>query len=332
MALRCSLPECTVAHTGRCLKSHSPVNSCPHLIAEAPEDSAPPPSKPSTASTRAVYAGHELGLAEAAEIMARRYSRLIGVLGESEAGKTCMLCALYLLASCGQLGSYHRFAGSRTLPGFESRLRNYRKWPGPNLPDRITVHTELAHPRVPGFLHLALQTLDRRSTRICDFLFTDLPGEWTTDLIKSTKSADRLEFLRRADGIVITFVAQKLADKNTQHSQLQSARILLQRLQFTLKVPRDIPLAIAVTRCDLTNGQLPVQAYEIGATAESFGFSNVATIAVAAFSENEQVPSGLGLGDLLQHLLTPAKMGTQPAPERGDRLFQRYEYKESAAS
>jgi Double-GTPase 2 len=183
MPLVCTLPDCPVAVTGKCLKSHSPVESCPHLAPDQPVGNpVTPAEQPTTNATRIVYPGNELGLDQAAEIMSARYTHLIGLLGESDTGKTCMLCSLYLLASCGQLAPEHRFAGSVTLVGYESRLRNYRKWPGPLLPERITPHTELAHPRVPGFLHLALSAVPR-APRVYEMLFTDLPGEWTSGLL-----------------------------------------------------------------------------------------------------------------------------------------------------
>lgn len=327
MGLVCTLAECTVAHTGKCLKSHSPVETCPNLSSEqGVSPSVVATQAPSLATTRTVYPGHELGIDQAEAIMSARYSHLIGVLGEVGTGKTCMLCSLYLLASCGQLAPQHRFAGSHTLPGYESRLRDYRKWPGPLLPDRITPHTELAHPRTPGFLHLAL-TASPEAPHVYDLLFTDLPGEWTSDLIKSARWAERLLFLRRADGLVLTFRANQIADKDTRHSQIQSARILLQRLRDSVGLVRDVPVVIGVTRCDLSGGTLPAAAYEIAATAQNLGFGNVATIAIASFSADPKVPSGLGLGDVLRALLTTSTQSLSlTSRTRGVRQFDIYQH------
>jgi hypothetical protein len=276
-----------------------------------------------------VHPGYELGVEQAAAIMSARYAHLIGVLGETETGKTCILCSLYLLASCGQLAPQYRFAGSATLRGYESRLRNYRAWEGPKLPDRITQRTELADPRVPGFLHLALSA-SLRIPHVYDTLFTDLPGEWTSDLIKSARSAERLMFLRRADGLVLTFPAGQLSARDTRHSQLQSARILLQRLRDNVGLPHNVPMIIAVTRCDLSDGEIPPHAYEISATAQDVGFGNVFTIGVASFSSNPRVPSGLGLGDMIGALLETSHPPVKPPLPRvrGERLFDLYQHPE----
>lgn len=180
----CAKEDCTVAVTGKCLLSHIPVETCPHVrVAEQEnQDQAPEQTQPSFPTTL-VYPGNELGLRQVSEIFSSRYGHLIGVLGAHATGKTCLLCSLYLLASCGDLRPTRLFAGSTTLPGFESRLRLLRKWSGAGLPDKIVDHTALPHPREPGFLHITFkETVPGEALR--DLLFSDLPGEWTTDLIK----------------------------------------------------------------------------------------------------------------------------------------------------
>ena len=102
MALVCTLAECAVAVTGKCLKSYSPVDSCPNLAEEqSTSPSTIAPEQSDINATRPVYPSHELGLDQAEEIMSAGYTHLIGVLGEADTGKTCMLCSLYLLASGG---------------------------------------------------------------------------------------------------------------------------------------------------------------------------------------------------------------------------------------
>ena len=332
MDLACSLGECSVALTGKCLKSHSPVESCPNVASEEQGEALSSESGDSIdlSATRPVYPGYELGIEQASAIMAARYTFLIGVLGDTDAGKTSLLCSLYLLTSCGGLAPQHRFAGSKTLLGYESRLRLYRSWDGPGLPERITPHTELAHPRMPGFLHIALSSRSRIPP-VSDLLFTDLPGEWTSGLIKTVRSAERWHFLQRADGLVLTFRADELSANNTRHSQLQTGRVLLQRLRDTVGVQMHAPLVVSVTRCDLTDGLIPPTAYEIAATANEMGFSNVATLGICSFSTNTKVPSGFGLGDLLTILLPDDDVKSKALQRtRGDRTFQLYEWRENA--
>lgn len=331
MPVSCQIKECPVALTGKCVKSHSPIEECPHLVkSDTPVASATPPSTVTQPTWRPVYPGHELGLEQASSVMSARFTNLIGVLGETDAGKTCMLCSLYLLASCSQLAPAYRFAGSQTLLGFESRLRIYRDWPTGTLPDRITAHTEHAHPRAPGFLHLVLAS-DQKSPAASDFLFTDLPGEWTSDLVKSVRGSSRLMFLQRANGLVFAFRADQISSKENRYSQLQSARMIFQRIKDTIGVRPEVPIAVAITRCDLTDGKVPQFSFEISATAQELGFLNIATIGIASFSANPNVPSGLGIGDLLKALgSAQGEIMTSTPRSRGNRNFEQYQLERQA--
>jgi hypothetical protein len=321
----CSNSDCTVAVTDKCLLSHVPIESCPNVEKAVPTGETAP-DKSATVATTTVYAGNELGVQQAAELMATRYGTLVGVLGAFGTGKTCLLSSLYLLASCGDLRPSFQFAGSATLPGFESRLRLLRKWVGNRLPEQIVDHTFLADPRQPGLLHLALiKTTPVRS--VYDLLFTDLPGEWTTDLIKRAEAAKRLLFLRRADALVITFPGPLLVAPGSRNSQILSARVLLQRLRDSIGLDLDIPVVLAITRSDETGPTVPPAIYEIVETARQFGFLNVSHVPIAAFSDRPDIPSGLGVASLLEMLLqNGGKFINSTLPIASDgRMFARYQ-------
>lgn len=216
-------------------------------------------------------------------------------------------------------------SASMTLPGFESRVRLLRKWGGTGLPDKIVDHTSLADPRQPGLLHLALMETAPVSA-IRDFFFTDIPGEWTTDLIKRADVAERFRFLLRADSLVIAMQApQLLAQEN---SQIQSARILLQRLRDAVGIVRTIPVVLAITRCDITGVVVPPAVYQIVEFARELGFSNVSHVPVASFSDRPDVPSGMGLASLLDAFLPV----TVESPRETDdfsneaRMFERFRF------
>lgn len=324
----CAQADCTVAVTGKCLLSHVPVETCPHIHVSEEEshDRVLDRAQPSLPSTL-VYPGNELGLKQVSEILALRYGHLIGVLGAHATGKTCLLCSLYLLASCGDLRPTRLFAGSTTLPGFESRLRLLRQWGGAGLPDKIVDHTALLHPREPGFLHLTFKET-MPGERLRDVLFSDLPGEWTTDLIKRAEVADRFRFLSRADSIVVTITAPQLLTPETKNSQIQSARMLLQRLRNAVGIAKEIPIVFAITRCDLTGPVVPPAIYQIVEFAREIGFLNTSHMPVASFSERSDVPSGMGIGALLGALLP---IDTQNAKEgdyshAGSRMFTRFRF------
>lgn len=324
----CSKSDCTVSVTGKCLLSHVPVEKCPHvLISEAGEMEKQPKPPESAFPTRLVYPGNELGLQKISELFALRYGHLIGVLGAYDTGKTCLLCSLYLLASCGDFRPTRLFAGSMTLPGFESRLRRLRKWDKAGLPDKIVDHTSLSDPRQPGFMHLALKQ-STPAKMLHDLFFTDLPGEWTTDLIKRADVAERLRFLTRADGLVITLLAPQLLEPTTRNSEVQSARMLLQRLRDAVRVPLNIPVIFAITRCDITGSVVPPAIYQVVEFARELGFRNASHMPVASFSDRADVPSGMGLGSLIDALLpseVEAYRESRISPE-GSRMFSRFRF------
>jgi hypothetical protein len=324
----CQKTDCTVAVTGKCLLSHVPVETCPQVVVSSSVSANREPEESKTAfPTTLIYPGNELGLQQASELFAARYGHLIGVLGAYSSGKTCLLCSLYLLASCGDLRPTRLFAGSMTLPGFESRVRLLRKWSGPGLPDKIVDHTNIAEPRQPGLLHLAF--METSPTRVLrDLFFTDLPGEWTTDLIKRADVADRFRFLTRADGLVITLQAPQLLAPETRNSQIQSARILLQRLHDTVGVTPTIPVVFAITRCDLAGVTVPPAVYQIVDFARELGYSNVSHMPVAAFSDRVDVPSGTGIAELLDALLPSASQSEIESVVEPDlsRMFARFRY------
>ncbi len=272
----CSNPDCTVEVTGKCLLSHLPAETCPNAsISEAgsPGQRLGEDEQRLLLPTTLVHHGNELGVQQASEMFSTRYGHLVGVLGAYGTGKTCLLCSLYLLASYGDLRPTRLFAGSMTLPGFENRLRLLRKWSGPGLPDKIVDHTILSDPRQPSFLHIALKQFDA----IRDLFFTDLPGEWTTDLIQRADVAERFRFLTRADGLIIALQAPKLLAPETRNSQVQSTRMLLQRLYYNVGIASSIPVILAVTRCDITGPTVPPAIYQILEFARELGFSNIST-------------------------------------------------------
>ena len=321
------MADCTVAVTGACLLSHSPASACPNFVVDrALEDTGPPRLPNGGTKTRSLSGGNELGTEELSILMARRYGTVVGVLGETGTGKTCLLSALYLLASIAELRAGLTFGGSSTLIGFEQRLRLLRGWEGTGLPDQLAEHTVLSDPRRPGFVHLAFS--DARTRSIRDLFFSDLPGEWTTDLIKSVNAANRFSFLRRSDAILVAVQAPSLLRPEKRHNEVQNCRILLQRLRDAVGVDRRVSIIFAITRCDLTGPSLPPAAYELAAVSDDFGFSNTSVVPVAAFSARDDVPSGFGLGDVMEAVLgtspCDAIVGVESNLETNGRMFGRF--------
>jgi len=309
MRLSCSKEDCTVAATGTCLLLNKPAETCPNAIVldkneqgsvvdprdalqEAPQNEE---------IGRTFFSGFELGTSDAAEIMRAHYGTVIAMLGQYDTGKTCFLASLYLMIACRGIGDEFGFAGSLTLNGFEARARRLREWGNGALPKQLVDHTVLADPRRPALVHMGLRERSGDRRRY-DLLVTDLPGEWSTDLIKDAGVADRFAFLERADGIVIALDGPMLKGPE-RHAAAQNAKLLISRLADALNVDRTLPFVLMVTKADEIGMEVPSIVGSIKEHAVQAGFVPK-VIPVAAISRTPaQVKSGTGVMDLIEYIL-----------------------------
>lgn len=304
----CEKADCTVATTGQCLLSQPDPSQCPHFrsgVAAVPVDVSPVAvidEMPRVQKIgRKFHLGNELGAEDASEIMRARYSHLIGVLGSTDAGKTCLLSSLYLMASGGTLPAKYLFAGSLTLQAFEDRARGLREWQDGKLPAQLADHTILTDPRQPSLLHLAVRESAGERRRL-DILLTDLPGEWTDNLVLRAANAGSFEFLQRADGIILVVDGTVLIS-DRRHIELQHMRQFVERLSNEVKLSRDIPFVVLVSKSDEIGMQMPPAAIELRSYLESLGYTATA-ISAAAFSRHpDNVKSGTGVFSAIEALL-----------------------------
>ncbi|WP_143206203.1 TRAFAC clade GTPase domain-containing protein [Singulisphaera sp. GP187] len=233
-----------------------------------------------------------------------RYSHLVGILGSSNAGKTCLLTSLYLQACHGLLRPEFRFAGSLTLQGFELRARKLRTWTNGSMPDQFADHTVLADPRSPAFVHMALDRPGRPGGQgRVELLLADLPGEWSSQLINQASTAKRFDFLARADALVIVVEGPRLAFDSTRHAELMNLRHLLRRLADDVGVDAHAPLVLVASKCDELNMIVPPALAEAEGYARDLGFFP-AIVPTASFSRRpERVPNGQGVIDVVHAIL-----------------------------
>jgi hypothetical protein len=323
----CDNANCTVATTGKCLLSHPDPLECPHFLsgeALAPEvPNIMPTSEEArllvgeTKVGRKFHLGNELGTEDASEIMRARYSHLIGVLGSTDAGKTCFLSSLYLMASGGSLPESHQFAGSLTLQAFEDRARGLREWTDGRLPVQLADHTFLADPRQPSLLHLAIRERNQERRRF-DLLLTDLPGEWTDNLVRHASDAESFRFLQRADGIILVVDGIVLLSAE-RHVELQRMRNFTERLANEVNVTRDTPFVIAVSKSDEIGMQMPAAANQLADYVRSFGYPTT-TISVASFSRKpDEIKSGTGVFSAMDTILAHPQVSSPGGLAMQDR-------------
>ncbi len=241
-----------------------------------------------------------LGPDAISKMMATRYVTVVGILGDPESGKTACLVSIYLMISNAKLNGW-RFADSKSLMAFEDIARGARDWDEGNPPQQMTVHTELSDERQPGFLHLRLVRDD--DGRRFDLALPDLPGEWTTDLV-ATSRTDRFDFLKSAEAIWVVLDGRTLENKERRQSVISRVGQLAGRLDamFDGDVPK---LILVVTHRD--HGELS-EAVNARLRAELAKRSMSAIVVpVAPFSDDDgEAKPGFGLSQLITITTTSA--------------------------
>ncbi len=310
MSDACTLEGCTVGETGACALENDPA-TCERRFGQRPApgtietgvatDSFAPeglsnvgaPVLERPKETASFPSSRTLGPDAVSAIMDTRYLTVVGILGDPESGKTACLVSLYLLVSNAQLAGWS-FADSKSLMAFEEIARGARDWDEGNPPEQMTVHTEMADERRPGFLHLRL-IRDSDGRRV-DLALPDLPGEWTTDLV-ATSRMDRFEFMKAAEAIWVMLDGRALENKERRQGIISRVGQLAGRLGalFEGSVPR---LLLVITHRDAGE---PSPSVITRLEAELAKRHMTATIVpVAPFSEDdEKARPGFGLERLI---------------------------------
>lgn len=226
------------------------------------------------------------------EMMRRRYMTIVGILGDPESGKTACLVSLYLLVSNALFEGWS-FADSRSLMAFEQIARGARRWNEGHPPEQMTVHTEMADERQPGFLHLRLRR--KADGRVVDLALPDLPGEWTKTLIRSARS-DRFEFLRSADVVWMIVDGRVLADRERRQGTITRLGQLSARLRALIEgaMPRVLMVITHRDLHELDQATIARITTELAKHGVSFEVQPV-----APFSESDTIKAGFGLAALV---------------------------------
>lgn len=330
MAYRCDYDECLFATQQVCARTGSPT-PCEHAYDEdddspiAPED----PEEPAANRTEApgegarpalqlgVHTGEELGLKEVEALFDEQYTHTITILGDRAAGKTSFLVCLYLACGCGMIESHGlTFAGSLTLPGFEARARSSRIWSKAGAPDRMTERTVLGEDRGGGFMHLDL--VENETGRRIRLLMSDLPGEWTNDLVNHARFAYRLPFLGRSDAILVMIDGQELIGPQ-RHGVVDRNITLLDRLAELLGAHR-APLIFVATRYDKLEADPPALT-SLVTEAAARGFPSKSAV-ICTFSQSQDCESGRGTIELIKDCVLNTPRGGETWPQATpERLF-----------
>lgn len=281
--LRCRNPDCTLPDGGVCARSEQharPQLTCPELVrvtsqVRVPKDttatassrapvtpSDPPPTvarapQPAASSrdpaSAAPWSGRHLSEAEADRLMWSSPARVLGIVGPSSAGKTCLLTSLFLLLADGQYGGLpYRFAASRSLYALQTLGQELARWDGGDSPMLSrTPHSE-GHD-LGAFLHLGLRPRNPADDRLVDLLLCDIAGEHFSGLA-SLADGDmraRMAFLARCDGFVFVVDAHGLFGDRGRRLDAELARMFGRLVDLLTEPGRDrAPIAVVASKVD----------------------------------------------------------------------------------
>jgi hypothetical protein len=249
--LRCKNPDCSLPEGGRCARLAefpNPEPDCTDLVRVAEAAASRPPA------AMAPWTGRHLDPAEAERLLWRSPARLVGVLGPSNAGKTCLLTSFFLQLANGQRGSFpYRFASSLTLFGFRELMERAGQWSGnaqENIVDRTTIGADELAPR--AFLHLGLRPENRRDDRHIDLLLSDFPGEWfkAWSASKDDTTGRRMTFIRRCDAFLVLVDAGALMEQGGGRLDNETSILIRRLIESTQDLSPRPPLALIFSKVD----------------------------------------------------------------------------------
>lgn len=291
----CAQLACIAPDEVGCLEGESAPHLCKHWQkksdAEVREASGAVED-----GARLPWTGNALGSMDTAFLAGRARTRLVGIFGASDSGKTSLLGAWYLLVGRGICPDGISFAGSLTLEGWENIAGSLR-WNsahGPAFPP----HTSSGAGRHPGLLHLDLNLHGTRR----DILFADTPGEWFSRWAVRRDADDATGALWLSDASdVLIVVADSLALAGPKLGVARSNLVSL--LRRVAAERRGRPVALVWTKGDV---DVEPEMQQAVTQAADLVLGSYQTFRVSMHSAPGQASynNGQGLVELFEWMLT----------------------------
>lgn len=327
----CSNAACSFGSDSKCVEGYA-LDECPHLSAPSVKDIAvveehkvePEPAR----KVMSLAAGLALQRADASEMQRRHVSRVIGLVGPNESGKTSLIAGLYDLFQAGPVAGVG-FAGSTTLVGLEKTCHDARA-----ASRRTAPHTERTSSGADAtFFHLDLA---QTSGNVRSLFIGNRSGEDYLAATDQLVHANEFFELRRADCITLLVNGEQLADGTQRHEVKAATPQIIDALIESKAIRKGCRLAIVLTKKDAVlkspHAERAQREFEglvhAISTAHSAHLGEIQHFVVAASpKDSELVPRGDGVGDLLLYWLEAPTPSTVPGPEPHagfDRMFDRF--------
>jgi hypothetical protein len=318
----CSNPDCRVSVDGKCVEG-LPFDRCQFVGNE--------PVAPRTTDGGDVVRpaagldldpGVPLHAVQASGVLRAARSRVIGLIGAYDCGKTSLLAGLYDLFQEGSITDV-AFAGSSTLHGFERICHD----------SRIASKRDIAHSSRTVRGEVAFYHLDVRldgEADIVSLLLADRSGEEYEEVADDMANGLAMFELRRADTVTVLIDGRRLCDPKTRHDVINSISPIVQGLQESGAFERRPQLAIVLTKNDavVSSQKASVAMADFDRLVEAIKrrfanrFRDIRKFVTTASPKGMEVKRGDGLQDLLLYWLNAAAPEpVVPVNAASDRVF-----------
>ncbi|WP_247789685.1 hypothetical protein [Bradyrhizobium sp. 155] len=259
---------------------------------------------------------------QASGVLRAARSRVIGIIGAYDCGKTSLLAGLYDLFQEGPIAGV-TFAGSSTLHGFERICHD----------SRVASKRGVAHsPRTSRgevvFYHLDVQ--QSGEIDMVSLLLADRSGEEYEEVADEMANGLSMFELRRADTVTVLVDGKRLCDPKTRHDVINSIAPIVQGLRESGAFARQPQLAVVLTKNDavVSSKKADVAAADfdrlVGTITHRFadGFSDIRKFVTTASPTGLAAKRGDGLRDLLLYWLNEGRPEpVAPGGAASDRVF-----------
>ncbi|HUW39427.1 MAG TPA: hypothetical protein VMV90_00335 [Rectinemataceae bacterium] len=279
-----------------------------------------------------LFSGAALGATDAEVITRRSRTHLVVFVGAEGSGKTTVLTSIYERLNQGVFAGF-KFAGSRSLSGFEEICHLNRLASGGTQPDtqrtRLTDETK--------FYHLALRSTEPLAKRR-DVFLSAMSGELFRMAKDSQEEAERLTFLRRADTIVVLVDGDRLATPAQRTSAQADAADILESLLDANMVSPNCRVEIVFSKLDRITAAGQTALDFLSKTREKFEGKFRTRVQHLSFRQIAARPAPSPAPEIMERgladafvswttvvpLLSIDKHVGQPAPARDDREFSKF--------
>ncbi|MBB2199746.1 hypothetical protein HLH44_20340 [Gluconacetobacter sp. 1c LMG 22058] len=303
----CANRECRIAQGGKCIEGQDDLAKCPHYGRELEEsDDEQNEDGQHAAAFDSVQLPDALPLesGRADKVLSMLPSRMIGVIGVHDSGKTSLIAGLFDLLQLGPVSGCN-FAGSSTLHGLEIICHDARV-----ASERDEPHSERTKRGEVRFYHIDF----RRDGVLQSLLIADRSGEEYEEVADLAANATGMFELRRADVITVLVDGQRLVSLSDRADVMGAIPLIIQGMVENGAFLRKPNLAIVLTKNDAVQASPRKDRVEQDFCTLADGirdaftdhFGEFGSFVTSASPKNTIVLRGAGLEEVLAFWLKPS--------------------------